>query len=735
MEVNEEEEVRAMRTAIVCLMVVVGSCLVALPGEAITCAAGFQESCRVVIVAGKPRQICTCVGIPQNGVVIPRFYITHVIYAIPGKKSTITYSAGSTSGSTTTITSSSSSNVTASYKAGFALLATFDYKLSFGKEWGSTDEHETDVVTTETNSYTTHGGADLVNHDDDEIFFLVRPRLLTTITPVAPRGANVQWAFDPQQDLTRFSVLVGQLKHPCLMPASTKLLLESWGITEDDYPQFLRADPFANGSTAIDQTRFHKIASNFTYTPAAFNVDPSSWHHDLKKEDATSETITDSVKYTVGIEVTGGVNFIGMTKLYFNGSYTWSNSSSKKTTTGTVTQDGFDLMQPPFGYDGPEIVDVYVDTIWKTYLFVVGCGAGNAGPCSTSGPCSAEGAKVCQAAGATGCEARPNQRELCRWDGATKDQLDSNPPLTQCGPEVPDPNTVISCAPRYGIWTSYGTGWPVWDKDGACITQTSNLCSSAGFDACLRHGATSCEKITNIVSGTRFDQCRWQGVGPDECGTIYGPGPHGNRGIWAWATDDYSVNNPGTVQDGFGSCTSMTSNLPAQGISVVAGTYGGNVGAPHGNVSSALARACDSRNGNPNPCTYAVDYTQIGDPAPGLAKDYVAEWMCDGVKRATAVPEAGYGSPVALSCPAGTTISVLAGTYGGNCNAQHGNASDSLAAACSSLGNCTYVVDYTKIGDPAPGCGKDFVAEWMCTKRASAAAEAGWGSTVTLSCP
>jgi hypothetical protein len=93
-----------------------------------------------------------------------------------------------------------------------------------------------------------------------------------------------------------------------------------------------------------------------------------------------------------------------------------------------------------------------------------------------------------------------------------------------------------------------------------------------------------------------------------------------------------------------------TSTTPPPGsITVVAGTYGGNAGVPHGNVTSALASACNGRGS----CDYTVSVAALGDPAPGQAKDYVAEWRCGSdapVYSTTAPAEAGFGSVVRLSC-------------------------------------------------------------------------------------
>ncbi|MGF6313531.1 peptidoglycan/LPS O-acetylase OafA/YrhL [Bradyrhizobium sp. i1.8.4] len=61
-------------------------------------------------------------------------------------------------------------------------------------------------------------------------------------------------------------------------------------------------------------------------------------------------------------------------------------------------------------------------------------------------------------------------------------------------------------------------------------------------------------------------------------------------------------------------------------------------------------------------------------------------------------------------------ISVVAGTYGGNCRwiSARGNATRELAAACSGKDECTFKVSIDQIGDPAPGCAKEFTAAWFC---------------------
>jgi hypothetical protein len=183
-------------------------------------------------------------------------------------------------------------------------------------------------------------------------------------------------------------------------------------------------------------------------------------------------------------------------------------------------------------------------------------------------------------------------------------------------------------------------------------------------------------------------------------------------------------------------------------IQVVAGTYGGNCRARYGNATGALVQACN----NQGRCVYHVDYHVLGDPAPGCAKEFVAEWRCgqqQNTLRQVAPAEAGYGSDIVLTCDGqqpppiepprgGAPIIVLSGSYGRNCGAAAGNSTGALAQACNGRWECDFVVDVNKLGDPRVGCRKSFDAEWRCGQavhQASAPPEAGFGSHVGLRCP
>lgn len=68
----------------------------------------------------------------------------------------------------------------------------------------------------------------------------------------------------------------------------------------------------------------------------------------------------------------------------------------------------------------------------------------------------------------------------------------------------------------------------------------------------------------------------------------------------------------------------------------------------------------------------------------------------------------------ATATAATTSIKVVSGTFGRNCSAKTGNATAPLSKACDGHSSCDFTIDTTVLEDPAPGCGKDFAAEWKC---------------------
>lgn len=84
------------------------------------------------------------------------------------------------------------------------------------------------------------------------------------------------------------------------------------------------------------------------------------------------------------------------------------------------------------------------------------------------------------------------------------------------------------------------------------------------------------------------------------------------------------------------------------------------------------------------------------------------------------------------------TINIVSGTYGQNCGAPRGNATQRLARRCDGRRSCDYVLNEAFGDGDTAACRRGFLAEWRCgnTEFHTAALSAGaeQGDTLVLSC-
>jgi hypothetical protein len=93
----------------------------------------------------------------------------------------------------------------------------------------------------------------------------------------------------------------------------------------------------------------------------------------------------------------------------------------------------------------------------------------------------------------------------------------------------------------------------------------------------------------------------------------------------------------------------------------------------------------------------------------------------------------------AVPAVASFPIKVVSASYGRNCNAKAGNATETVADTCDGRSSCDFPVDPAELGDPAPNCSKDFAAEWKCgdgnaVYSAALSSLAGKNDKLRLSC-
>jgi hypothetical protein len=315
----------------------------------------------------------------------PDFVVTSVIYTPPGKSSNIQYqnttSVGSSLSTTKSFQNSTDVTASASYSP---MMSPFMVSASVtaNHTFGDSDTHQVDLTTTWTQGYKKFGETDGIDHDWDEIWFMIHPILNMTFTPqIAGGPETTNWQFG-QGDGTTTDIIyfayAGELNGDMPMDQQLQSLFASNGITPDMYQGILEADAFFQGLSPQQGTstpRFDYIGE-FPYQPPASPLGqgqmPSTQTYGVSQSSNTSDTSTSSYSNSVGFTVSGSADFkVFKASLSVSSKWTWSHSTSKKDSTGTGSTDTLTVAQPTYGYAGPGLLHVYEDRIFKTYAYTL----------------------------------------------------------------------------------------------------------------------------------------------------------------------------------------------------------------------------------------------------------------------------------------------------------------------------------------------------------------------------
>jgi hypothetical protein len=157
------------------------------------------------------------------------------------------------------------------------------------------------------------------------------------------------------------------------LPINVLNHLESANITPDHYADVLAADPFATGATTLDPGRF-ALQTAFDYEPIAPGQRQSATSYSLNTVQTGTTKATETDGFTVGVTASGDASFLGLisAKIQVSDKYTYKESNSFAQTTGTSVSAKASVTQPSQTYTGPIILYVYLDTIYNTFLFVLG---------------------------------------------------------------------------------------------------------------------------------------------------------------------------------------------------------------------------------------------------------------------------------------------------------------------------------------------------------------------------
>jgi hypothetical protein len=344
---------------------------------------------------------CVCPN-TATGFIYPKYYVVGLVYAPPGctsssasscsTQSSVDYQAGSSLGTTISTTNSFATDVSNSVNIDIAGLEKFG--ASFGFTNTSNDAHTQTISKGQSLEVKVNGSADGVDHDQDQFILLLNPAFgvaqlqsedLTTNACTPIRVA--QWAVglsslgpsgsSGTEDL--YKVYVKWLKDSSTMPTDVANQLKGLGFTDDDFKTILSLDPFANGSTAIDNTRFVQTTYSFPYEPPL--QDPScnngvcaclSMAETIKNELQVQNTSGQTMSYSVGFhEELNGIPLSDILKLgaSVDQKFTWTSSSTKTNLTDSTQSAAATVGCPSVAYKGPTQMNIYWDTLFGSFMF------------------------------------------------------------------------------------------------------------------------------------------------------------------------------------------------------------------------------------------------------------------------------------------------------------------------------------------------------------------------------
>jgi hypothetical protein len=304
------------------------------------------------------------------GIVRPKYQIVTVVYAPPGthggnSSSQVEYSSGSTLGTTTSTSSSFKSGVSVSMSVGFAGSSV---DSDFGYSTTSTDSTSIDVQKVHESRVLVKGSSQNgIDHDYDTFYLWLNPEFRVTLD-----NTNT---LDSQLDINGTTMLiqyvyVSWLKNPSTMPAGLKQILNKAGLTEEDYAEILKTNPFASGESKLDPDRYLPTTHSFPYLPPPKPNDPvPTLTYTQKSTLARSASHTAQTQYNMGYSVTAGIDGLFKASLKTSQSLEWTNSATTGSSKTSAQQASVTIGGPSYGYDGPTDVRVYWDTVFSSFVF------------------------------------------------------------------------------------------------------------------------------------------------------------------------------------------------------------------------------------------------------------------------------------------------------------------------------------------------------------------------------
>ena len=285
---------------------------------------------------------------------------------------------------------SSSDSFKQEYKISASAEANLDgfdttAEASVGTSGTTTNSQGTEISFSKTREINTPGpGRDDIDHDHDRIYLLLKPTIQMTVYQTAlGEVSRIDWKLIGGKVVYYF---VGWLNNHIAMPPAELQVLQNAGITPQDYPTILNADPFASRQRVRIPITQHPLPAStpdpgrFQYTNNSFPYEPPLEAKDqqVTQKITLSHTINQTsgtsaqTEYSVGLNLESSANILDVVKatLKDENTWTWTDTVASSTSNGSTESATVVVGGPAFGYQGTtDNIDVYYDTIYKTFLF------------------------------------------------------------------------------------------------------------------------------------------------------------------------------------------------------------------------------------------------------------------------------------------------------------------------------------------------------------------------------
>ncbi len=314
------------------------------------------------------------------------YVIADLMYAPPGKASTVTYTASSGSGSSwgvsTTQGNSSTVKVSAGASGNFFGGGGFTFDASTSQASSTTNQSQFQVSSTIATSLgLASPSSDAVDHTQDEFQLWMNPQVTLTGQTNEPNSANqvnlTLSAPDPN-NIVEFSV--AELTGAQAVPAYKAQLFAV--LSAQDKQQILQTDPYWNSPKIIANPRYVPLpCPSQGPCPSPQQLDGPDSAGDERTTDgvqlaynyssSSSQTNTQTTSAEVGFTVTESGGFGDFFKVSAtegeSDTTSWSTSDSSgsnisKGITATAT-----LSTTTVGYH--DLIDIYFDTLYNTFVF------------------------------------------------------------------------------------------------------------------------------------------------------------------------------------------------------------------------------------------------------------------------------------------------------------------------------------------------------------------------------